>query len=285
MLYSLGKFFSTSFDLINDLRLHIGLSHFLALSWFLEWLDIDTRHSVEYAFFSMCLLMFAYLLNRYTDYEYDLVADRGLAKFPRKVYLVLAGIFLLIAIALCFTQKEYIALAFLAIAFGWFYSVPTFFRYALKHYFIVKNITAVGSKYTTAVAGAWVFSDISFPYLLLAGLNFFFIHLIYEILWDVRDIESDRVGRVKTIPNVWGKTVALLLCLVIAAVGFFFGWYIRDLSEAFIWKYSLTVAFVLLTFPIVLPRYFHAMIYGNLVLRFMFVNHEVVHYLRYFWRV
>lgn len=283
MFLRFGDFFVRSFDVINDLRLHVAAGHFLALSWFLTWLDIDPKNSVEYAFFSTSMLLSAYLLNRFTDYEYDLIADRGLAKAPRKIYLLLAAMFLVVGLSFAFSRWEYLVLALLGMVFGWFYSVPTFFRYPLKHYLVIKNLIAAGSKYVSAVGGALVFSDIPLPYLLVAGINFLFIHVIYEVLWDVRDMESDRQGKVRTIPNTYGKGAALSACVLLALLGFFIGALFRDMTDAFVWKYALTGAFIFLTYFVSLPRYFHSMIYANVALRFVFVNHEVVTYLRAFF--
>ncbi len=265
------------FDIVNDLRLHVLFNYFLVVSWFLKSSGVDARDAVEYGLVGLSIAGTVYLLNRYADYRYDLVADAGLAKAPRQAYLVAAAVFFFSGIPYIFHNPVTIFPSIFGLTFGTLYSFKTFFRYPLKNYIISKNLIAAGSKYIGTFGGALIFVPFS-DLLLLRSISMFAFHLIYEILWDIRDIAADKVGKVSTIPLKFGKSTALLICLGIwlSSFGIQFG-EVRH-TEHFFAKYGVVLFFIVSLVWVRHPRWFHVMIYVHLVLNLAYVNEEVLRY-------
>lgn len=265
------------FDIVNDLRLHVLFNYFLVVSWFLKSSGVDVRDAVEYGLVGLSIAGTVYLLNRYADYGYDLVADAGLAKAPRRAYLVAAAVFFFSGIPYIFHNPVTIFPSIFGLTFGTLYSFKTFFRYPLKNYFISKNLIAAGSKYIGTFGGALIFVPFS-DLLLLRSISMFAFHLIYEILWDIWDIAADKVGKVSTIPLKFGKSTALLICLGIwlSSFGIQFG-EVRH-TEHFFAKYGIVLFFIVSLVWVRHPRWFHVMIYVHLVLNLAYVNEEVLRY-------
>lgn len=266
------------FDIVNDLRLHVLLNYLLAVSWFLYGSGLSVKNSVQCALFATCLGGFAYLLNRYTDYSYDLIADRRLKKVPRWLYLAFSGIFLFTGFYMCFQNTVYLIPLPIGIAFGILYSVKTFFKYPIKNYFLIKNIFAAGSKYIGTMIGVAVFIPIS-EGIFMRSISLFAFYMIYEILWDIRDMESDVTGKVSTIPLLIGKRDSLLLCGAIWFVSFSFQISAIHLTDHFFLKYAVVLFFILSLVKVRGVRWFHIMVYVHLLLNLFFVNDEVLQYL------
>lgn len=243
--------------------------------------------AVEFALVVTFLAGFAYLLNRYTDYHYDLVVDSGLKKFQRPTYLYLSFLFLFLSL-LAFYYSSLPILSFplagsglvIGILFGYVYSVRTFLPRPLKNYFIIKNLTSTVAKSVAFTIGAVILTLADLGTLAVVLISVFSVHLIYELLWDIRDIDSDRVGNVETLPTRFGKHVTLIACLVVWSASIIAMSLLGDPNERFFIKYLLILLFILLTFVISRPRFFHSMIYGHLILNLFFVNEEVLLYLR-----
>ena len=95
------------------------------------------------------------------------------------------------------------------------YSKSLFLKFPLKNYLIVKNLMSAGSKYFVLIAGAFLLSPLSINVILATSLVGFLLNIVFTILWDVRDIEADKVGNVRTLPVVFGRGKTLLVCLCI----------------------------------------------------------------------
>jgi 4-hydroxybenzoate polyprenyltransferase len=248
------------------------------VSWFLYSSRISAEISVEYGLVAMCIGGFAYLLNRYTDYSYDVIVDKGLIKVPRRIYLLFSFFFLFIGLSLMIKNIVYIFPVFLGIVFGIFYSLKTFFRYPLKNYFVIKNIFASGSKYIGTMCGVLLFKPMTLV-LFFRSISMFAFHLIYEILWDIRDIKSDTVGKVATIPRFFGRDVALGVCFIIWSFSLFSQFIFIKQTDYFFIKYEIVLLFILSLVKIKDVRWFHVMIYFHIVLNLIFINKEVLIYI------
>lgn len=266
------------FDLINDLRLHVLLNYLFVVSWFLYAAGVSVKNSVSYALFAMCIGGFAYLLNRYTDYSYDVIVDRGLKKAPRRMYLIFSGAFLFIGIFLCLQNTKYLIPVLIGIALGILYSVRTFFKYPIKNYFLIKNIFAAGSKYIGTMIGAALFVPMS-EAIFMRSISLFAFYIIYEILWDIRDMESDAAGKVSTIPLLIGKGDTLFLCGAVWLISLSFQFPAVRLTDHFFLKYIVVLFFILSLVKVRGVRWFHVMVYAHLLLNLVFVNDEIMRYL------
>lgn len=279
-VYTARIFFVASgiFDVVNDLRIHVLFNYFLVVSWFLKSSGVDTRDAVEYGLTGLSIAGTVYLLNRYADYHYDLVADAGLAKAPRQMYLVAAAIFFIAGIPYIVQNPITILPSIFGLTFGTLYSFRTFFRYPLKNYLFTKNLVAAGSKYIATFGGALIF--VPFTDLLFArSISMFAFHLIYEILWDIRDMAADRVGKVSTIPLKFGKPIALLACVIIGLVSFSFQFGEVKHTDHFFTKYMIVLFFIGSLVWVKHPRWFHVMIYAHIVLNLVYVNDEILQYI------
>lgn len=265
------------FDIVNDLRLHVLFNYFLVVSWFLKSSGVSVRDSVEYGLTGLSIAGTVYLLNRYADHSYDLVADAGLAKAPRHIYPVVAGIFFVSGIPYILQNPITIFPSIFGLTFGTLYSFKTFFRYPLKNYLASKNLIAAGSKYIGTFGGAILFVPFT-DLLLFRSISMFAFHLIYEILWDIRDMAADKVGKVSTIPLKFGKSTALLICLSIWLVSL--GLQLGEVkhTEHFFAKYLVVLFFIASLMWVRHPRWFHTMIYVHIVLNIMYVNDEILQY-------
>lgn len=266
------------FDIVNDLRLHVLFNYFLVVSWFLTASKIDVRDAVEYGLVGLSIAGTVYLLNRYTDHSYDLVADAGLAKAPRQIYLVVAGIFFVTGIPYIIQNPVTIFPSIFGLTFGTLYSFKTFFRYPLKNYIVSKNLIAAGSKYIGTFGGALIFVPFT-DLLLFRSISMFAFHLIYEILWDIRDVAADKVGKVSTIPLKFGKSTAIFICVCIWLISL--GLQLGEVrhTEHFFAKYMVVLFFIASLLWVKHPRWFHVMIYVHIVLNLMYVNDEILQYM------
>ena len=270
------------FDLINDLRLHVIFNYFLVVSWFLYASGLSAPRAVSYAALMACLAGFSYLLNRYTDYSYDVIADRGLAKASPKLYLVLSASFFVCSLILVYLYPQYLYPIILGTCLGVFYSVKTIFKYPLKNYFITKNLFAAFSKYLGTMIGVLLVIPFS-EGLLIRSISMFAFHLIYEILWDIRDIESDKAGNVSTIPNRYGKTLALIICVLIWLISFQAQYFAVNHSEYFFIKYAVVLSIILSLIFVKTVRWYHVAIYIHIALSLTFINKEVILYIQSLW--
>lgn len=275
-----SRYFFYLFDIINDLRLHVLFNYFLVVSWSLLAWRVSVKNSVEYALTVACIAGFAYVLNRYTDYKYDLIVDKGLKKVRRSTYLFTAIFFLVLGAGLTLRNQSFLFPSFLGFLFGIFYSIKTVLVYPFKNYLFLKNIFASGSKYIITLLGISLFREIDL-HLLLMTIPLFVSFLIYEILWDIRDIESDRVGNVKTIPGVFGKEWALIICVVVMLLNFVPQVIFFNKSNYFYTTYELLLFFIISLLFVKNVRWFHVMVYAHILLRLIFINKEVFIYLKH----
>ena len=279
-VYTARIFFVASgiFDVVNDLRIHVLFNYFLVVSWFLKSSGVDTRDAVEYGLTGLSIAGTVYLLNRYADYHYDLIADTNLTKTPHQIYLMTTAIFFITNIPYIVQNPITILPSIFGLTFGTLYSFRTFFRYPLKNYLFTKNLVAAGSKYIATFGGALIF--VPFTDLLFArSISMFAFHLIYEILWDIRDMAADRVGKVSTIPLKFGKPIALLACVIIGLVSFSFQFGEVKHTDHFFTKYMIVLFFIGSLVWVKHPRWFHVMIYAHIVLNLVYVNDEILQYI------
>lgn len=265
------------FDIVNDLRFHVLFNYFLVVSWFLKSSGVDARDAVEYGLTGLSIAGTVYLLNRYADYDYDLVADAGLAKAPRKAYPYAAGVFFVSGIPYIVLNPITILPSAFGLAFGTLYSFKTFFRYPLKNYIVSKNLIAAGSKYIGTFGGALIFIPFT-ETLLLRSISMFAFHLIYEVLWDIRDMAADKVGKVSTIPLKFGKSTAMLICFGIWLTSFVIQFGEVRHTDHFFAKYVVVLFFIASLMLVKHPRWFHVMIYVHLILNLVYVNDEILQY-------
>lgn len=272
-----------SFDKLNDLRLHIAFNFFLITNWFLVSLNVPASDSMKYALIFFFFVEFSYLFNRYTDYDYDIIVDSAYKKPEKDTYLYLSyislfwGALLFLYYDNLFDIKYKLAIFVLGTISAVSYSKNILFKLPLKNYLIVKNIMSAGSKYFVLIAGALLLSPYPAGAILAASLVGFLLNLIFTILWDVRDIEADTVGGVRTLPIVFGKLKTLLICVTLLAVSFLYSILYLERSDAvFLTNQIIILGFIVMVGSVRNPRYFHLMVYIMILFMVSFNTHGLL---------
>ena len=164
------------------------------------------------------LTVCTYNLNRLTDFGEDSINAPERADYTEKhhtrVLLTVvgsAGAALLFAF---FCDLSAVFVIFLAICAGYLYSVRVF-GFRLKDVLVVKNVTIAGTSVICAAALPLAVHVSSYIAISLIAYFVFIKVFINTVLFDVRDIEGDRLAGAVTIPVSLGrqKTRALLLGL------------------------------------------------------------------------
>ena len=177
-----------------------------------------------------------YFYNDICDYEQDMAGKelgdfspssrplgRGLISKRR------LGVFSALRVTLGLTSSALINLEVLLIQFaflflGFIYSTEPI---RLKRIFLMKQVTVVIGGAIACLSAGLAVGTVTVHLLYLTGLYVLFT-LGLNPIGDIKDIESDRAGGIKTIPIVWGPkfTIRLALATVTAAavstwVGFY----------------------------------------------------------------
>jgi len=162
-----------------------------------------------------------YLWNDVCDFTQDVVAtemvDQSASSRPLARGLVSKrrmGIFSALLVAMGLTSSALINLEVLLIqlAFLVVYIIYSTEPFRLKRIFLAKYVTvAIGGAMACLSAGLAA-GFISVQLLYLTGLYVLFIVGVNPLA-DIKDIESDRAGGVKTVPIVWGPGFTIRLAL------------------------------------------------------------------------
>lgn len=270
------------YDRINDLRVNVL---FLYLTTVLMYTSsrIEFYKSLEISFVVFLSASFAYIYNRYTDYDYDLYVDSKNTKFTnKKTYLLISFSFLLLSFSMSALDSRYLYLAFFGAAAGFLYSTKTLFDLPVKNYLLCKNIFAAGSKGIIMYLIFKLFTSLSDYKILLLSLSAFIIHFCYEMMWDIRDIESDKIGNVKTFANKYGKDFSLTLASAIAILGIYFNFYFFESNnERIIYTYLILLFFIMNIYFSKKnnPRLYHLYIYINIFLKSVYFVPVFNHYI------
>jgi geranylgeranylglycerol-phosphate geranylgeranyltransferase len=117
----------------------------------------------------------------------------------------LMAILLAVAVNRAVTASVVVALSLLAA-----------YNFRLKRKVLIGNVVIAVLSGMAFMTGGWAVSprlSLALPGPLVPAMFAFLFHLVREILKDVQDIEGDRAGGVRTLPQVWGVSRSLLLAL------------------------------------------------------------------------
>ena len=162
-----------------------------------------------------------YLWNDVCDFKQDIVSKEMMDQSPSGRPLVRGlvskrrmGVFSALLVVLGLTASAMINIEVLLIQFAFLvvYVVYSTEPIRLKRIFLWKQVTvAIGGAIACLSAGLAA-GIISIQLLYLTGLYVLFLVGVNP-LGDLRDIESDRAGGVKTVPIVWGPDTTIRLAL------------------------------------------------------------------------
>ncbi|MBA7628114.1 1,4-dihydroxy-2-naphthoate octaprenyltransferase [subsurface metagenome] len=203
-----------------------------------------------------------YLWNDVCDFKQDMVGKdmgyqspsgrplaRGLVSKRRmKVFSALLVVLGLMASALINLDVLLIQIAFFII-----YMIYSTEPMRLKRFFLWKQVTVAAGGAIACLSAGLAAGIISIQLLYLTGLYVLFIVGAHP-LSDIRDIESDRAGGIKTIPVVWGPEFTIRLALTTftaAAATTWIGFYGLGFNVALpIIGTIVFVAFVYVVYPL-----------------------------------
>ena len=210
-----------------DMSLWIALA-FGSVAWFVQralGLGDDVAPALLVGASSLAI----YLLDHLIDARVQPIPDEGIQRIfrrggPAVLFLFALGATVMLTIAAP-PAARWVLLAYLAVGFS--YGVPLFpgRREGRPHMYRLKD--APGMK-AVIVAGAIVVSTVGMP-LAYAGasldleactLGLFVFTLMFTntVLFDVRDLASDRAGRVPTLPVLLGFERTRTLLLVVSGL-------------------------------------------------------------------
>ena len=262
------------YDKINDLRLNVLFLYSL-ITFLVSIQFLNTIKSLEISILSFFSLAFVYQYNRYTDYEYDQKAE-GLKKIKKNMYLVMSLGSLTISFFMSYFDLKYLNVTIFYLVMGVLYSSKTIFKKPIKNYLLLKNIFAAILVPALQIFIVFNYTTLhSYKIIMLIFIPVFLLYLCYEVLWDIKDIESDKIGNVRTLPNTIGKERTIILIFAILSFGALYNINVLNLSLTNI---NMMAYFIALIFTIVLYfnknynyRLFHLFLYVNIVALIIFI--------------
>lgn len=247
-------------------RLHVSILFMLmTMVSFLPYLSGKGMVPVI-AFF--CWHFALYVYNRYTDREEDNLnnPNEALDEFHSHIALwltlgLLAGGLLMLVIA-GYEWIYYLA----SLPFVFLYGQPLLGgRFRIKKITIVKNVYAALCCWCLPFTLLYLTYGGSFPppkYIIYANVQLFLIVSIFELFWDIRDIDGDRRAGVMTIPVRFGVTVTKALILLAIVLGFA-GKFL--MYGALDWRFAVYYTVFLFLLRKDSPAFmFHLMIFGQI---------------------
>ena len=256
------------FFLMNYLRVHV-IALYALIMWQLVAIKsggvlLKEQYLVILALTSV--LGFVYIHNKYSDQKEDGKASERIS--PASILYIsfsLLGFSLLLSLFL--SVPFFFTCLFFALI-GYLYnqgfefkniSIPRF-----KKVFLVKTLVAAFSWYGSIIAclyftdGYWGALSLSVDYY----LYLLFLFAAFEIWWDIRDVDTDKMHGIRTIPTVlglkWGYVIFLSLSLI---------------SMILRLRYGFSILYVAMYIPLVLGllitlRYkigYHLAVYGFII--------------------
>lgn len=183
-------------------------------------------------FFAMTgMALGMYLWNDICDFQQDMASRESefapstrplgsglVSKRRMEVFSAILVVLGLTASTLINIEVVLIQLAFLVVFF--FYSAEPI---RLKRIFLMKQFTVVIGGAIACLSAGLAAGSITVQLLYLTGLYMLFAAGVNPMV-DLRDIESDRAGGVKTVPIVWGPEFTIRLALATFTAAAFSTW-------------------------------------------------------------
>jgi len=157
-----------------------------------------------------------YIFNDAMDFEMDkttnpdrpIVQGKALREDAVSVALILS--FVGLALSLSINPETFLlCLSFLALGFS--YSAPTIYL-KKRHYMVKSLIPAIGGGISGLIGGTSM--GVISPRTMFVGFMFFMIIFGGTPLMDLKDIESDKMKKLKTIPIIYGPSFAIKMIVV-----------------------------------------------------------------------
>ena len=171
------------------------------------------------------LMVFVYLLNKVTDTVEDAINLRGgpISEAARQPTHIVALLCLWAPLGYLIFAPEYLPLYAVVAVLGYYYSRPVPFfakKVRLKQILFIKNTVSacIWSLPPVGIQMIVLSRNITDPAILKIAVLLFCISYTFEALWDVRDMEGDKVAGVHTIANTFGVVTTQVFALVLLGV-------------------------------------------------------------------
>lgn len=261
----------------NKYRLDVGLVYFLlALLYFREFTTLPPIHTLMMAGVLMFRMMTVYLFNKITDRVEDEISQPKEVLHLvhiRAVKIVLVGL-AFAPIMLLWLIDGPILLYLITLPIAYLYGLPL-----TQSGFRIKQVTFVKNIYSAVIdwigpLGLFILAapHQSFiePQLIQSLIYAASLILAYELTWDIRDIVGDQVAGVKTVPVIFGESVAKVVALVSILLGLSLYW---PQPPAYFLTNSLYVVGGVILARESNPRwYFHTLLYGQSIFLVLFIT-------------
>ena len=255
----------TLFDTVNTYRLHVVAAYLILLLVQIQ----NFNHAVSTATLTVLgsfssLLFGTYLINKYFDYDEDIVSQPNEARRSQKLLLASLGLIFAPAQILFLLAIDPIPYLFF-VPIAVLYCIP-FGGVKLKSILFLKNIYAAGSWWLSAIFIIVFYTTYTGTPVTaaLAMLPIFLIVMVFELLWDIRDMRGDAMVGTQTVPVVFGLIVTkgIMLGLLLSV------WAFRDftLHGIFLTNLCFLALMGLLAKEAYSPNYFHAALYAQIML-------------------
>ena len=159
------------------------------------------------------MVAFAYILNRLTDFDSDIISNETEAlKTSHKTLLTIAIIATIcLGLFLQFTNGIYVFFLFLIISILYSLRMKSF---QVRKVFFIKNIWAAGAWYASLYFSIYLTShNFSSEIFIQKTWQIFAYMTGIEIFYDLKDIEGDKESGTQTLPVVLGPKIARLTAL------------------------------------------------------------------------
>lgn len=215
---------SATLDFISRYNISVFLMYIALLAIYITKIPYpaDTKNLLLFVVANTAGIAIIYLYNKITDTKEDSILGITISeKNRKKLWVIIALLFALSSsIYISLVSPIVVISGALMFILGALYSGV--FGMRAKKYFGVKNIIPPTLWYISFVVFGYVVYSLSLPLLLYIFYPVFFLSLMFEIIWDMPDEESDRHAGTKTLPVVLGfeKTRVIVLCYIGALLYF-----------------------------------------------------------------
>ncbi|MEM2431645.1 MAG: UbiA family prenyltransferase [Candidatus Bathyarchaeia archaeon] len=197
----------------------------------------------------------AYIYNDCTDIEIDkinklnrpLVTGEATESDAKKLIIFLGTLSLILS-SMVNLESFLLMLVFTILLFSYSYS-----KIRLKNKFLVKDLTIATGSFLPYIIGGFSVGSI-FPPVILMGIIGFISALSTSVIKDFKQIEGDKIYRVKTLPIVWGPklTVRFVIAVILSAsIGTALGYYQLGFNMIFpILSFCASAAWIYVVYPL-----------------------------------
>ncbi|MHA1952963.1 MAG: UbiA family prenyltransferase [Candidatus Heimdallarchaeaceae archaeon] len=216
VVIGIGIFISSQVG--SFLAIRVELCLFATIGLFVSGILAEDLTGFQWEYLIAFLIIFfavagSFAINDYFDFKIDKENQRKdrpivLGLISRKVALYVAILFLVVGVILSIFLNQ-VAMIFALINLSIFY----LYSLGLKKFIFVKNLLIAYSYSAAILFGSLISDSFLEPIIIYFAVMGFIVGLGSEIMFDIADIEGDKVLEVNTIPNKYGTKNAAIISI------------------------------------------------------------------------